>query len=113
MSLELKPFVRALTQKDPKKAREWLEQNKGNFNPANEFERGYLLALQGMVSALETGGELSLIKLLVNGSYGKERIETLIRETRARLSLKFRPKDEQGFDTAWVDVLQEFSEEKT
>jgi len=28
---------------------------------------------------------------------------------KGRLSLKFRPKDEQGFNTAWIEVLQEFS----
>ena len=28
--------------------------------------------------------------------------------SRERASRKFRPKDEQGFDTAWVEVLQGF-----
>lgn len=112
MSVDLKPFVNALRKKDTKKVREWLEQNKGNFNPADEFGRGYLLALQGMTSVLEGSGEMSLIKRLVNGDYDGKHITTLLLEAKARLSLKFRPNDEQGFDTAWVDVLKEFSEEK-
>ena len=111
-ALDLKPFVDALKQRDPKKAREWLEQNKGNFNPRDEFGRGYLLALQGMASALEGGGELSAIKRVVDGRYNKEQIGKLIRDAKVRLSMKFRPKDERGFDTAWIAVLQEFFGEK-
>ncbi len=110
MPVDLKPFVSALRKNDTKKAREWLEQNRANFT--DEFGTGYFLALHGMESALETGAELSLIKRLVDGGYEGEQLAALLRETRARLSLKFRPKDEEGFDTAWVDVLQEFSEKK-
>ena len=108
MTFDLRPFAKILKQKDTKKARDWLEQNKSGLDSSDEFGRGYLLALQGMVSALESGGELSVIKRAVNGGYGPEGIEKLIRDIRGRLSMKFRPKDEQGFDTAWVDVLQEF-----
>jgi len=63
--------------------------------------------------ALESGGELSTINRVLDKKYTLEQISELIRETRARLSQKFRPKDEQGFDTAWVDVLSELSGEKT
>lgn len=112
MTLDLKPFVKLLKQKDLRKAREWLEQNKGGLNPADEFGRGYLLALQGMISALEVGGELSVIKRVMNGGYRQEQIEKLIHDKKGMLSLKFRPRDEQGFDTAWLEVLQEFSGEK-
>lgn len=109
MTLDIKPFVKTLKQKDPRKAREWLEQNRGGLDASDEFARGYLSALQGMVSALESGGELSVIKQLVNGGFSPERVEKLIKEAKGRLSMKFKPKDEQGFDTAWVDVLHEIS----
>ena len=112
MTLDLKPFVKLLKQKDLKKLREWLEQNKGGLNPNDEFGRGYFLALQGMISALEVGGELSVIKRVLNGGYGQEQVKKLINDMKGRLSLKFRPRDEQGFDTAWIEVLQEFSGEK-
>jgi hypothetical protein len=109
MTLNISSFVRLLKQKDLKRAREWLDQNKDSLNPGDEFWRGYLLALQGMVSALELGGELSVIRRVLNGGYGREEIEKLIHDMKGRLSLKFRPKDEQGFNTAWIEVLQEFS----
>lgn len=112
MALDLNPFVRLLKQKDLKGAHEWLEQNRGGINPSDEFGRGYFMALQGMVSALEVGGELSVMKRLLNGGYGREQVNKLIHEMRGRLSLKFIPRDEQGFNTAWVEVLQEFSGEK-
>jgi hypothetical protein len=112
MALDLNPFVKLLKQKDLKRAREWLEQNKGSLNLGDEFARGYFIALQGMVSALETGEELSVMKRALNGGYKQEQINELIRDMKARLSLKFIPKDEQGFSTAWLEVLQLLSVEK-
>ena len=112
MELDLKPFVNALKTRNTRKAKEWLEQNRARFDPRDEFERGYLLALQGMVAALEAGTEQAVIKKLVNGGYGKERVEELIKEAKRRLSQKFRHKDERGFDTAWVEVIQGFCCEK-
>lgn len=106
MELDLKPFIDALRVKDTKKAREWLEQNRVKFDQGGEFERGYLLAMQGMVVALETGSEQAVIKRFVDGEYGGERIEELVKEARGRLSQKFRPKDERGFDTAWIEVIK-------
>ncbi len=112
MEFDLKPFVRALREKDTKKAREWVEQTKGRVDSNDEFGRGYLLALQGIVAALEAGGELSVVKRVVNGEYKQEQIAGLVKSARERLSRKFRPKDEQGFDTAWVEVLQGLFGEK-
>lgn len=112
MELDLKPFVRALKEKDTKMVREWLEQTKNRVDSNDEFGRGYLQALQGMIAALETGSELSVIKRVVNKEYKQEQIEGLIKNARERASRKFRPKDEQGFDAAWVKVLRGFSEEE-
>ena len=113
MVIDIKPLVKLLKQKDAKKAREWLEQNKGTLNPGDESDRGYLLALQGMVSALESGGDLSAINKILEKKYDHEKVSELIRGTKARLSQKFRPKDEQGFNAAWVNFLSELSGEKT
>ncbi len=108
----MKPFIAALRAKDTKKAREWLEQNRVKFDSSDEFEQGYLFALQGMVAALEADAEQAAIKRLVNGEYGEERIEELVKEARGRLPRKFRPKDEQGFDTAWIEVIKGFYGER-
>lgn len=106
MTPNIKSFANFLKQRDIKKARELLEQNRGELNPDDEFTRGYFLALQGMISGLEPGGELSVIKQIVNGEYQQEKIEKLANDLKEK---KFRPKDEQGFDTAWLEILQEFS----
>lgn len=111
MTLDIKPFAKLVKQKDARKAREWLEQNKGRVDQ-DDFGKGYVLALQGMVTALEGGGELSAIKRVVNGGYDRQQVDKLVQDAKQRLSLKFRPKDEQGFDTAWVDVLQELPGKK-
>jgi len=112
MTIDIKPLVKFLKQKDVKRAREWLELNRSEINAGDEFLKGYLLALQGMVSALESGGELSAINKVLEKKYSREQIAELIRETRDRISQKFRPEDEHGFDTAWIDVLNELSGEK-
>ncbi len=56
MELDLKTFVQTLREGDTKKAREWLERTKNRVDPDDGFGRGYLLALRGMVAALESGG---------------------------------------------------------
>ncbi len=111
MELDLKTFVQTLRGGDTKKAMEWLERTKGRVDPDDGFERGYLLALGGMVAALESGRELLLVNRVVGGEYEQEQITELVKSARERLSRKFRPEDEKGFDTALVGVLQEFSGE--
>lgn len=112
MELELAPFMNALRKGDTKKAREWIEQNREQFDPGDEFQMGYLLALSGMVAALESGSELSVIKRVIDEGCREERINRFIREVRGRPPLKFRPRDEQGFDTAWADALGELLKER-
>jgi hypothetical protein len=112
MAVDIKNLVKLLKQKDAKKAREWLEQNKATLNQGDESGRGYLLALQGMVSALESGGDLSTVNKILEKKYDHEKVSELVRSTKARLSQKFRPKDERGFDAAWVDFLNELFGDK-
>ncbi len=111
MGLDLKTFVQILKKKDTKNAKEWLEQIRSRVDFNDEFGQGYLLALRGMVAALEAGGELSVINRVVNGEYKQEQVSELVKSVQERLASKFRPKDETGFYTALVEVLQEFSGE--
>lgn len=110
MRPDLKSFVEAMRKKNNKKAKEVLETiNRGlDFN--DEFWKGYRLALHGMIAALETGDELTVIRRIINGGYTRQDILELLTQANARLSNAFRPKDEQGFNAAWVDVLQIFSQ---
>jgi hypothetical protein len=107
MVIDIKPLVKSLKKRDIKGAREWLEANQNQLRSGDEFTRGYLLALQGMVSALESGSELATVNKVLEGKYSAEQIAEIIREAKNRISQKFRPRDEQGFDTAWVEVLNE------
>ena len=113
MALDIKPFVKLIKQRDAKKTREWLEANKGELDPKDEFYKGYLLALQGMISALESGGELSAINKILEKRYTQEQVAEILKGSRSRTGQKFRAKDEQGFSAAWVDFLNELSGEKT
>lgn len=110
MKPDLKSFVEAICRKDNKKAKEVLEVINRGLDLNDEFWKGYRLALQGMIAALETGDELTVIRRIINGGYTRQDIQELLNQANARLSNAFRPKDEQGFNTAWVDVLQIFSQ---
>jgi hypothetical protein len=108
MEIDISPFVEALKQGNLKKAKEWLEAKKTEIGTGDEFRRGYFLALGGMLSALESAQELSVIQKLVNGNPDREEVERLMRGVREQLSLKFKPKDERGFNTAWLEFLRRF-----
>lgn len=113
MSPDIKTFIGLIKQRDAKKSREWLEINKGALDPKDDFYRGYLLALHGMVAALESGGELSVINKILEKRYTQGQVADLLREIKSRAAQKFRGKDEQGFNAAWIDFLSELSGEKT
>lgn len=106
MKPNIKPFVDAILEKDAKKARERFEEIDRRLDPSDEFWRGYRLALHGIVAAIEAGDELMVIRRILEGRYPRENIQELIKQMNDRLSNAFRPKDERGFNTAWVDVLQ-------
>ena len=110
MKPDLKSFVEAIWKKDNKKAKEALEVINRRLDLNDEFWKGYRLALHGMIATLETGDELTVIRRIINLGYTRQDIQELLNQANARLSNTFRPKDEQGFNTAWVDVLQIFSQ---
>lgn len=108
MKIDLLPFVQALKRGDLKGAKEWLESKKAETDADDEFWSGYFLALGGMLSALESSQELSLIRKLMGGC-NEEEIKKLTREIKKQFSLKFRPLDEKGFNKAWLEFLESFS----
>ncbi len=109
---DIRPLVKLLRKNGAKGAREWIESNKGDFNLEVESGKGYIIALQGMVSARESGGELFTLNKIINKKYSNEQIVDLIQGTRDKLAHESRPVDELGFCKAWVDVLQELVDKK-
>lgn len=107
MDVDINSLIKLMKKRDIKGAREWLETTRAKINTGDEFVKGYLLALQGMVSALESGGELSVIIKVLENKYSEVQIAEIIRDFKARLEQKFRPADELGFDTAWLEVINE------
>ena len=108
MKPDIKQFVKALREKDIKKAREELDGAGEKLNLKDEFWRGYHLALRGMVSALESGGELTVLSRIINGKISRESIQKLLQQAQEKASQIFKPNDERGFYAAWADVLQFF-----
>jgi hypothetical protein len=110
MKPDLRSFVEAMREKNTKKAKETLDVINRGLDLNDKFWKGYRLALYGMIAALEAGDELTVIRRIVNGGYTQQGIQELLKQTKAKLAGTFRPKDERGFNTAWVDVLQIFSQ---
>ena len=108
MKLDIKQFVKALREKDIKKAREELDGAGEKLYIKDEFWRGYHLALRGMVSALESGDELTILSRIINGKISRESIQKRLQQAQEKASQTFRPNDERGFDAAWADALQFF-----
>lgn len=106
MELDLRPFVGLMLQKNVKGAKEKLEEMVRGFDSADDFWKGYRLALQGMLAALETGDELTVVRRIVEGRYSPESMRELMKQMRDRISQPFRSAEERGFDSAWVQVLQ-------
>ena len=95
-----------MLQKDVRGAREKLEEILRGFDSRDDFWKGYRLALQGMVAALEAGDELTVMRRIVEGRYPPENMRELMEQMRSRISQPFRSDEERGFDSAWVQVLQ-------
>ncbi len=106
MGPDLKQFVKAVREKDVRKVREQLEVIEQKLDLKDEFWAGYHLALRGMVAAIESGDELTAVAQIASGKHSREFAQKLFQQIQEQASQSFRPKDEQGFDTAWIDVLK-------
>lgn len=106
----IKTFVMALRRKNSRVAKEKFERIVKGLDVGDEYWQGYRRALGGMVAALESGDELSLLRQMINGRYPDEKIEELTEEMRVRASQDFRPEDERGYHAAWIEILQAFGE---
>lgn len=95
-----------MLQKNVKEAKEKLEEKTRGLDPGDDFWKGYRLALQGMLAALETGDELAVVRRIVDGRYPPEKMRELMEQMQGRVSQPFRSAEERGFDSAWVQVLQ-------
>jgi len=106
MGPDLKQFVKAVREKDVRKAREQLELIEQKLDLKDEFWAGYHMALRGMVAAIESGDELTAVAQIASGKRSREFAQKLFQQFQEQTSQSFRPKDEQGFGTAWMDVLK-------
>lgn len=108
MKRKIDGFVEAIRNKKVKAAHDELE--KLQFENS-DFDRGYRLALEGMVNAMN-GNESPPPPLIVRlvgengnaqGVLASRWLEEFEERTRVPLS-----EDERGFVRAWIDVLEKF-----
>jgi len=104
----VKTFAEDIKRGKGRSAKIKLERIAKRFDRKDEFQHGYLTALEGMVSAVESGDDLTLLKQIANSPKPREKIEQYLAEMQTRVSQDFRPREEIGYNTAWVEVLQAF-----
>lgn len=105
MKRGLKTFARALRDGNIGKAKEMLDKIvQGKLD--DDVWEGYHMALDGMVSGLEAGNDLALIRQIADGKYSKKELEGLKKEMEEKSAQKFISPGERGFNDAWADVLQ-------
>ncbi|KXA99134.1 hypothetical protein AKJ45_00535 [candidate division MSBL1 archaeon SCGC-AAA261F19] len=105
MKRGLKTFARALRDGNLGKAKEMSDRIVQGDLDAKVWE-GYHMALEGMISGLEAGNDLALIRQIADGKYSKKELEDLKKKMEQKSAQKFIPPDERGFNDAWADVLQ-------
>lgn len=104
---DLTSFAESLKKRDLKTARAWLENKRQTLQTPNDFEKGFLLALNGMIASLESNQSFSLMKKILDGT-PQEEVQQIYKDFKKRAEQRFRPALERGFDTAWAMILQHF-----
>ncbi len=100
----MKGFSRAIRDGETDKVEEKLEKIvQGNLN--KEVWKGYNWALKGMIEALDSDDDLSLVRQIANDEVELEKLKKLKEGMAERASQEFRPEYEQGYNSAWSDVL--------
>ncbi len=110
MERGMKTFAEALKRRKVRSARAKLDRIVRRLDAGDEYWQGYRSALEGMVAALESGDDLTFLRQVASRSNSRESIEKYIAEMQAKASQDFRPREEQGYHAAWVEILQTFLE---
>jgi len=97
-------FLSLLRKRDLKQARTLLEDRAQMV--AGEFGRGFLCALEGMVSAVEGGQTFSPIWKLLENEPDREFLSRLEEDIRDHLSKPFVSDRERGYFTAWLSLIR-------
>ncbi|KXB01189.1 hypothetical protein AKJ41_02405 [candidate division MSBL1 archaeon SCGC-AAA259O05] len=66
---------------------------------------GYIHALEGIVSGLDSDRGQTLPRKIAEGKYTKEELEETKEQMERRSSQEFRPEGERSFYKAWSDIL--------
>lgn len=66
---------------------------------------GYRFALNGVVSALNSGESQPLARQISDDKYSKKRLKEIKEDMNSRATQEFRSHSERGFNRAWVDIL--------
>lgn len=110
MKRGMKTFARAVRDGDIDEAEEMFDKIVQGNMKVNVWE-GYRRALEGIIEALDSDNDLTLPRQIAQGKFSLEKLEKLRGEMEDKSSQEFRPEDEQGYNSAWSDVLQVITED--
>ncbi len=71
---------------------------------------GYRQALKGVLAAIDSDHELTLVQKISDGTYSRKKLKEVKVEMKKRADQEFRPKEERGFSQAWADILENLLE---
>jgi len=104
ISFRMQIIASSLMRKDTKKIKDNISLVKKIFG-ANEWEKGYLLALDGLVASIENGDVQTVAHKIANQKYSKETLILMLKDSEKVMQQSFRTDFEKGYELAWRDLL--------
>ena len=109
VSFRLQLIASSLLRKDVKKIKDNIALIKKVLG-ANEWEKGYLLALNGVVASVESDDVQTLAHKIANQKISKEALVSFLKESEKSIKQPFRSDFEKGYELAWRDLLVHFKD---
>ena len=96
-------FIDNLTERKFSDAEKELENLKEKKFPDEEYQNGYINALEGLMLSVRSGDERDFY----NRTNGADKsLDDYIKEFKAFRKLPIRTQFDQGYFSAWTDILQ-------
>lgn len=103
MDAYIKGMIEALKKQDFKSASDSLEKLREVV--PESMKKGYISALTGIVSAVQSNDPNSLIVKAMKGEMLKKDLEVIRKDFKSYSENIFRMSEERSYSRAWYDIL--------
>ncbi len=105
VAFRMQIIASSLMRKDTKKIKDNIKLIKKVLG-ASKWEKGYLLALNGIISSVDTNDVQTLAYKLAEQKLSKSEIKEALADSKRIVDQSFRPDFERGYELAWIDLLK-------